>query len=114
MSLLSRYYTNAEKVNIWRGKAFSDNLLWDDILATDLTTTITSVGIPVYFLHSIHDYTVTLQETKAYFEALQAPVKGFYTFQLSAHSPMLEEPYLMRRIIEQDILKGTIGLSDKK
>ncbi|QJY41092.1 hypothetical protein HND97_11480 [Vibrio cholerae] len=57
---------------------------------------------------------MTLQETKAYFEALQAPVKGFYTFQLSAHSPMLEEPYLMRRIIEQDILKGTIGLSDKK
>lgn len=113
-SLLSRDYTVAEKVNIWRGKVFSDRLLWNDILATDLTTTVTRVGIPVYFLHGIHDYTVTLPETKAYFEALQAPVKGFYTFQRSAHSPMFEEPDRMRQIIEQDVLRGTNSLADQR
>lgn len=112
-SLLCRDYTVAEKVNIWRGKAFSDGLLWNQILGTDLTTTITHVAIPVYFLHGLHDYTVTLPETKAYFEALEAPVKGFYTFQQSAHSPMFEEPERLRQIIEQDVLAGTTRLADQ-
>lgn len=107
-------YTFAEKMNIWRGKAFLDGLLWNEMLATDLTTTITSVDIPVYFLHGIHDYTVTLPETKAYFEALKAPVKGFYTFQRSAHSPMFEEPERMRQIIEQDVFGGTNSLADRR
>jgi pimeloyl-ACP methyl ester carboxylesterase len=66
----------------------------------------------VYFLHGIHDYTVTLPETKAYFESLEAPVKGFYTFLKSAHSPMFEEPERMRQIIEQDVLTGTTSLAD--
>ena len=30
--------------------------------------------------------------SKAYLEKLQAPVKGFYTFENSAHSPLFEEP----------------------
>ena len=113
-SLLSRDYTFVEKVNIWRGKVFSDRLLWNDILATDLTPTVTRVAIPVYFLHGIHDYTVTLPETKAYFAALQAPVKGFYTFQRSAHSPMFEEPDRMGQIIEHDVLRGTNSLADQR
>jgi pimeloyl-ACP methyl ester carboxylesterase len=103
-SLLCPDYTIMEKINIWRGKVFSDGLLWNEILATDLTTTVTRVDVPVYFLHGIHDYTVTLPETKAYFEALEAPVKGFYAFEQSAHSPMFEEPGRMRQIIEQDVL----------
>lgn len=113
-SLLSRDYTVAEKVNIWRGKAFCDRLLWNEILSTDLTATVTRVAIPVYFLHGIHDYTVTLKETRAYFTLLQAPVKGFYTFQRSAHSPMFEEPDRMHQIIEQDVLRGTNRLADQR
>jgi pimeloyl-ACP methyl ester carboxylesterase len=106
-------YTVREKMDIWRGKAFSDGLLWNEMLATDLTTTVTSVAVPVYFLHGLHDRTVTLAETKAYFEALEAPVKGFYTFHESAHSPMFEEPERMRRIIEQDVFEGTSSLADE-
>jgi pimeloyl-ACP methyl ester carboxylesterase len=113
-SWLSPDYTVAEKVNIWRGKAFLDGVLWNKILATDLATTVTTVDIPVYFLHGIHDYTVTLPETKAYFEALKAPVKGFYTFQRSAHSPMFEEPERMRQIIEQDVFGEANSLADQR
>lgn len=113
-SLRSPDYTLMEKVNIWRGKMLLDGLLWNEILATDLTKTVTSVAIPVYFLQGIHDYTVTLAETRAYFEALEAPLKGFYTFQHSAHSPMFEEPGWLRRIIEQDVLRGTASLADQR
>ncbi|NJL49804.1 MAG: hypothetical protein HC929_23295 [Leptolyngbyaceae cyanobacterium SM2_5_2] len=113
-SWLSPDYTVTEKINIWRGKVFLDGLLWNKILATDLTTTVTTVAIPVYFFHGIHDYTVTRLETKAYFDALKAPVKGFYTFQQSAHSPMFEEPEKMRQIIEQDVLGGTNSLAEQR
>lgn len=111
-SLLCRDYTLAEKINLWRGKVYLDGLLWNTMLATDLTKIVTHVAIPVYFLHGRHDYTVTLPETKAYFEALKAPVKGFYTFQQSAHSPMFEEPERVRQIIEQDVLNGIKSLAD--
>lgn len=113
-SLLSRDYTITEKVNIWRGKKFSDRVLWNEILKTDLTTTVRRVEIPVYFLHGIHDYTVTLPETRAYCEALQAPVKGFYTFHESAHSPMFEEPERLRQIIADDVLRGATTLADRQ
>ncbi|MGF1518845.1 MAG: alpha/beta fold hydrolase [Nodosilinea sp.] len=113
-SWLCPAYTVAEKVNIWRGKAFLDGVLWNEILATDLTKTVTNVAIPVYFFHGIYDYTVTLPETKAYFEALKAPVKGFYTFQRSAHSPMFEEAERMRQILEQDVFEGTNSLADQR
>ncbi len=112
-SLLCRDYTIIEKMNIWRGKVFSDRLLWNKILATDLSAVVSRVDTPVYFLHGIYDYTVTLPETKAYFEALEAPLKGFYTFRESAHSPMFEEPERMCQIIEKDVFKGTNNLSDR-
>jgi len=83
------------------------------MLATDLNATVKRVDIPVYFFHGTYDFTVTFPETKAYFDALAAPVKGFYTFHQSAHSPMFEEPEKMRQIIEQDVLTGTNSLADE-
>ncbi len=107
-------YTLVEKRNIWRGKALSDRMLWNEILATDLTALISRVAIPVYFLHGVHDYTVTLAETMAFADSLEAPVKGFYTFRQSAHSPMFEEPERFRLILEQDVLRGTSRLADRR
>lgn len=105
-------YTLREKIGIWRGKALSDALLWNTILATDLTESIRDVEVPVYFLHGLHDYTVTRAGTRAFFDALDAPVKGFYTFPRSAHSPMFEEPERLRRILEHDVLLGERALAD--
>ena len=39
-------------------------------------------------------------------------MKGFYTFELSAHSPAFEEPGRLRRILREDVLAGETGLSD--
>lgn len=113
-SWLSPDYTLVEKLNIWRGKALSDRMLWNEILATDLTALISRVAIPVYFLHGVHDYTVTLAETEAFVDSLEAPVKGFYTFPQSAHSPMFEEPERFRLILEQDVLRGASRLADRR
>jgi pimeloyl-ACP methyl ester carboxylesterase len=113
-SWLNPEYTMGEKLNIWRGKKFSDNLLWNTILAIDLTKQVTELKLPVYFFHGIDDYTVNYAETKVYFEQLKAPVKGFYTFNQSAHSPIMEEPAKSLQILQEDVLHGTNNLADIK
>jgi pimeloyl-ACP methyl ester carboxylesterase len=111
-SLLHREYTLGEKINLWRGKLFSGSRLWNTQLSTDLTQKVTRLDIPVYFLHGVYDYTVSYPLAKAYFERLEAPVKGFYTFKQSAHTPFFEEPEKTRQIIRADVLTGSKGLAD--
>jgi pimeloyl-ACP methyl ester carboxylesterase len=112
-SLTSRHYTLAEKVRLWRGKLSSGvSALWDEMLAVDLADRVPELAVPAYFFHGVHDYTVSYQLAKDYAEALKAPVKGFYTFEHSAHSPVFEEPQKARRIMREDVLAGANSLAD--
>ena len=114
-SLTCREYTFIEKVNMWRGKSRSGvSILWNKMLTTDLTKQMTELDIPVYFFHGIHDYTVSYTLAKDYFEKLKAPMKGFYTFEQSAHSPFFEEPTKMQHILQEDVLVGVNNLADIK
>lgn len=108
-----RAYTLKEKINIWRGKAFSQKRLRDKIDATDLTADVPSLAIPAYFLHGAYDYTVSKSLAMDYFKTLQAPVKGFYTFEQSAHSPLFEEPEKFLSIMIKDVLSGRTALADR-
>ncbi|WP_242655062.1 alpha/beta fold hydrolase [Clostridium carboxidivorans] len=97
-------YTLGEKINIWRGKAFSSStVLSKDLYSTDLTTKVTKLDIPVYFFSGIYDYTVNHSMSEAYLKKIQAPVKGFYLFKQSAHSPMFEEPEKVMQIMQEDV-----------
>jgi pimeloyl-ACP methyl ester carboxylesterase len=113
-SLQCAAYTLSEKVNIWRGKAFSRRMLWETVIATDLTSKITKLDLPVYIWVGAYDYTTSYSEAKSYFGGLSAPRKGFYTFAGSAHSPLFEEPEHARRILREDVLMGTASLADPK
>ena len=111
-----REYTLREKLNLWRGKIFArsrDFNLWDQMQATDLTQQVTDLEIPVYFFHGKYDYTCAYPLTKDYFEKINAPLKGFYTFEQSAHSPIFEEPQKALMILLEDVLEGTNNLADK-
>ena len=111
-SLLNREYTLAEKVGLWRGKISSGRRLWNAQLSTDLTTTVTRLEVPIYFFHGAYDYTVSYPLARAYYDRLEAPVKGFYTFERSAHSPLFEEPRRMCEIVRVDVLTGSTSLAD--
>jgi pimeloyl-ACP methyl ester carboxylesterase len=114
-SLTNRDYTLIEKVNTWRGKSRSGvSILWDTILATDMTKEVPEIDIPVYFFHGIYDYTVSYILAKDYFEKLKAPLKGFYTFEQSAHSPLFEEPERLQQILQTDVLAGKNNLANIK
>ena len=114
-SLTCGEYTLFEKVNMWRGKSRSGiSILWANILTTDLSKQVPELKLPVYFFEGIYDYTCSYTEAKSYFEKLKAPIKGFYTFEQSAHSPLFEEPEKMQQILREDILVGLNNLSDTK
>jgi len=110
----SSEYTLKEKINLWRYKFTSPSIknLEDEEYGTDLNEKVPKVEVPVYFCHGIYDHTISYDLTKEYFNKLQAPMKGFYTFNESAHSPMFEEPGKFSYILEDDVLKGTNGLAD--
>jgi pimeloyl-ACP methyl ester carboxylesterase len=114
-SLQFREYTLTEKINLWRCKARSGvSALWDEAIATDLSNLVTKLELPIYFFHGSYDYTCSYTLAKDYFEKLRAPVKGFYTFEQSAHSPIFEEPEKMLKILQEDVLVGANNLADEK
>ena len=113
-SLTFREYTFREKINLWRGKSQSGvSALWTSILATDLTKQVPELKIPAYFLGGVYDYTCSSVLAKKYLMAIKAPVKGFYSFQQSAHSPMFEEPDKVQTILREDVITGENRLAEK-
>ena len=114
-SLATPDYTVREKINMWRAKLGSGvSLGWDEVTSTDLRTKVPELHIPVYFFSGIYDYTCSYALAKDYFEKLKAPLKSFYTFEHSAHSPMFEEPEKTQKIVREDVLVGANRLADAK
>jgi pimeloyl-ACP methyl ester carboxylesterase len=112
---MCKAYTFREKINIWISK-FSfirKTKLIDELFATDIPAKITGLQIPVYFFSGRYDLTVNHDLSKEYLNILNAPVKGFYTFPESAHSPVFEEPQRLNEIILKDVLTGSTSLADK-
>jgi len=108
-------YTIKEKINIWESK-FSfvkKTKLLDQLFKTDISKKILILNIPVYFFSGKYDLTVNHDLSKSYLEKLEAPVKGFYTFNESAHSPIFEEPQKVKEIMINDVLKKETTLADK-
>jgi pimeloyl-ACP methyl ester carboxylesterase len=84
------------------------------MLEADLTRMVTELDIPVYFFHGFYDYTCAYPLAAAYLDLLRAPLKGFYTFRHSAHSPLFEEPEKALNILVEDVLNGSNLLADKR
>lgn len=104
----SPIYTLGEKVRFWRGKwSEPSRLLWDAMIAADIPRTVPRLEVPAYFFHGAYDQTTSLPLAKAYYEALDAPAKAFFTFERSAHSPLFEEPAEVRRVLRDEVLRDT-------
>ena len=75
-SWMCREYTLSEKLAIWRGKFSGDKILWDTIIATDLTRKVRKLDVPVYFFHGRYDYTVSYPLAKAYLDRNSSAREG--------------------------------------
>lgn len=108
-------YTFKEKFNIWKSKItfLPKTNIHKETIETDFALKVNEVKVPVYFFSGIHDLTVNISLSKEYYKKLIAPVKGFYTFENSSHSPLFEEPIKVINIIKEDVLNGKNTLSDQ-
>jgi pimeloyl-ACP methyl ester carboxylesterase len=108
-------YTIREKLNIWISKFsfLKKTGLRSEIIQSDITTQVPRLEIPVYFFSGKYDLTVNKDLSKEYLKKIEAPVKGFYTFNESAHSPMFEEPQKLKEILIKDVLNRSTTLADK-
>lgn len=109
-----RAYTLKEKINIWKSKFFflPETNIYHELLSTDFTKIVQKLEVPVYFFSGQYDLTVNVNLSRSYLSDLEAPVKGFYTFHHSAHSPLYEQPDSIRKIIEFDVLNLQNNLAD--
>jgi len=99
---------------MWVGKSHSGvSSLWEEMLSTNLMIQVPKLNIPVYFFGGVYDYTVSYALPKEYIEKMQVPIKGFYTFEQSAHSPIFEEPERVLKIIRADVLNESVSLADQ-
>lgn len=103
-SLKIKEYTQVERINIWKGKAASnDFVVTKEAGRFNVFSEIKSIDIPIYFFAGKYDYTCAYSLQKKYFEEIEAPIKEFYTFHESAHSPIYEEPEKARKIFRKII-----------
>lgn len=111
-----RGYTIIEKINLWIAKAklkkYTD--LRRKVIETDLSAKIAELSMPVYFISGKFDYTVSWEMSKKFLDRINAPVKGFYGFDESAHSPMFEERERFLNIMVEDVLKNRTNSADEK
>lgn len=108
-------YSLSEKLRYLMGMQFSiSSSLWDTVMDLKLIKTVPSLDIPIYIFQGKFDYQVSYVIAKEYFDAVKAPVKGFYSFENSAHSPGFEEPEKALAILREDVLKGKTDLADKQ
>lgn len=107
-------YTVREKLNIWVSKFsfLKKTGLREEIIQADIPAKVPRLEIPVYFLSGKYDLTVNKDLSKEYLGKIEAPVKGFYTFMESAHSPMFEEPQRLKEILIKDVLNSSTNLAD--
>jgi pimeloyl-ACP methyl ester carboxylesterase len=96
-----REYSFTDKINYLKGMIFTKEYLWDAIMKTDLFKEIPSQKIPVYIFQGTSDYQTSYLVAKEYFDTLQAPVKKFFPFENSAHSPIFEEPEKFEMIVKE-------------
>ena len=103
--LNSEIYTFNEKMNFMNSSMFSLKSMWLDVINTNLFNEIDSMKVPVYIFHGKYDYTTPYPLANDFYQQLKAPQKGFFLFENSAHSPIMEEPEEFNAILR--------GLTDK-
>jgi pimeloyl-ACP methyl ester carboxylesterase len=94
-------YTFRDKINYLKGMKFTKGYLWDEIMKTNLFKTVPVQKIPVYIMQGIYDHQTSYVVAKEYYDSLQAPVKKFFPFEYSAHSPIFEEPEKFENILKE-------------
>jgi pimeloyl-ACP methyl ester carboxylesterase len=106
-----REYRLKDKFSYMKANNKSLEHLWQTVVDADLASQIPAQEIPVYIFQGKYDYQTCTEVAKEYFDLLEAPVKEFYTFENSAHSPNFEEKEEFEKIIGDILSKHQASMA---
>jgi pimeloyl-ACP methyl ester carboxylesterase len=111
MVLDAKEYTITDKANYMKGGLFSLENLWSVVINKNLFVEIDSMQLPVYIFQGVYDYQTPYSVAKDFYDQLKAPQKEFFTFENSAHSPIMEEVDKFNSIVREKVKNSTVSLS---
>jgi pimeloyl-ACP methyl ester carboxylesterase len=94
-------YSIQNKFDYCRGLFHSSKSLFPETKEMNLFQYSCEFQIPMYFIHGIYDYQVSLSLVKEYFKQIQSPKKRLILFGDSAHFPNVEEPDKFTELINR-------------
>ena len=97
-------YSWLEKLRYTRAAENAFNMLLPELLSIDLSVSVPTVEVPVYFAVGRHDYLAPTEVSKAYFSRLVAPKKEWIWFENSAHFPQWEEAEKFHQLLAKKVL----------
>lgn len=101
MVLCAKEYTLGEKLGYMSGSIYSSKHLWNEVIGKNLFNEIDSMQVPVYIFQGKYDYQTPTSVAKEFFDQLKAPVKEYFYFENSAHSPVMEEVEKFNAIVKE-------------
>ncbi|WP_339208733.1 alpha/beta hydrolase [Bacillus sp. FSL R5-0432] len=110
--LFSKQYQLKDKWKFMKGQKFSQDKLWNQLMNESIQYRVSTILIPCYFLIGDHDMITPAAVSKPYVDQLKAPIKEWFTFKDSAHSPHIEEPDEFIRIIRKTAIHHLQGKLD--
>jgi pimeloyl-ACP methyl ester carboxylesterase len=92
--LMFKGYTLGEKRGYIRGGEFGGNVIFPQLLGEKENFFVSALRfeVPVYVVQGKYDYQVSCELAQKWVEEIEAPDKGFFMFEESAHAPNMEEP----------------------
>jgi len=103
--LNTKEYTVGDKINFLKGSLYSLDHLWPEVIKCNLFQDIDSMRLPVYIFQGKYDHQTSYVVAKDFYNQLKAPHKEFFTFEHSAHSPVMEEPDKFNAIIREKTIQ---------
>lgn len=84
--------------------------VYNEACQENLLERLPAVGCPVYFFAGRKDYQTNSSIAEEYYSMLDAPKKGFFWFEFSAHSVPGSEPDRLQQLIIDEILPATFTI----
>lgn len=84
--------------------------VYNEACQENLMARLPAVGCPVYFFAGRKDYQTNSSIAEEYYAMLDAPKKGFFWFEFSAHSVPGSEPERLQQLIIDEILPATFTI----
>jgi pimeloyl-ACP methyl ester carboxylesterase len=91
LARISPEYTPQQRTHYDEGSEYSTKLLEKQLKGLSFSS-ITTLGCPVYMLLGRHDGLTPASVAAAWLDRVEAPKKGRFWFENSAHMAMIEEP----------------------